>query len=181
MWCANRQAMAPAQSSPIPPPGMKPRLGDFGWLIAYGVRGLIELVRARLAFDRLEARAILARNREVAATARTDPASIDPAVALRIGYIVPRISARLPWRSDCVIQAMAAQNWLATFGLASEIQIGVERPDDGPFGAHAWLVYSGTVVTGGDIARYELLVGESPVTTTPASAPKGSPATGIRE
>lgn len=172
--------MAPAQSTPIPPPGAKPRFGDIGWLIAYGARGLVELVRARLAFDRLEARAILARNGVVAAAARTDPASANPVLALRISYIIPRISARLPWRSDCVIQAMAAQNWLAAHRLASEIQIGVERPDDGPFGAHAWLVHHGAIVTGGDIARYELLFGESPVTAPPASVQKDNSATGTR-
>jgi hypothetical protein len=172
--------MAPAQSPPIPPPGAKPRLGDAGWLIAYGARGLIELVRARLAFDRLETRAILARNGVVAAAARTDPASADPALALRIGYIIPRISARLPWRSDCVIQAMAAQNWLAAHGLASEIQIGVERPDDGPFGAHAWLVHHGSVVTGGDIARYDLLVGESPLFAPPQDLQDGGTVTQTR-
>jgi Transglutaminase-like superfamily len=156
--------MAPAQSSPIPPPGTKPRLSDAGWLIAFGLRGLIELVRARVAFDRLEPRAILARNQQVAAIARTDPGSVSPALVARIGYVIPRISARLPWRSDCVIQAMAAQRWLATYGLASEIQIGVERPEGAPFGAHAWLMHNGAVVTGGDIARYDLLVGESPLT-----------------
>jgi len=155
--------MAPAQSSPIPLPGAKPRLGDAGWLIAFCVRGLIELIRARWAFGRLEARAILARNQQVAATARTAPDCAMPALAARIGYVIPRISARLPWRSDCVIQAMAAQNWLAAHGLMSEIQIGVERPEDGPFGAHAWLVHDGAVVTGGEIDRYDVLVGESPV------------------
>jgi hypothetical protein len=168
--------MAHTQSPPTPPSGTRPRLGDAGWLIVYGARGLIELIRARLAFGRLEARAILARNHSVAAAARTDPASPDPALAPRIGYVIPRISARLPWRSDCVIQAMAAQNWLAAHGLASEIQIGVERPDNGPFGAHAWLVHRGEVVTGGDITRYDLLVGESPLAAAVANGQDGNEA-----
>lgn len=155
--------MAPAQSSPIPLPGAKPRLGDAGWLIAFCVRGLIELIRARWAFGRLEARTILARNQQVAAAPRTAPDRTIPALAARIGYVIPRISARLPWRSDCLIQAMAAQNWLAAHGLTSEIQIGVERPEDGQFGAHAWLVHDGAAVTGGDIGRYDVLVGESPL------------------
>jgi hypothetical protein len=139
--------------------------------MAYGLRGLIELVRARLAFDRLEAREILARNAAVAGAAKTAPESVDPTLAARIGYILPRLADRLPWRSDCVIQAMAAQTWLAAHGLASEIQIGVERPDNAPFGAHAWLVHGGKVVTGGDIDRYTPLVGESPVGDTPATRP----------
>lgn len=176
--CVNKQTMTAAQSPPVPPPGHKPRFGDVGWLVAYGLRGLFELVRARIAFSRLQARAIVARNHAVAASARRDAACADPALAPRIGYIIPRISARLPWRSDCVIQAMAAQNWLAAHGLASEIQIGVELPQPGPFGAHAWLVHNGAVVTGGDIARYDLLLGDSPLTEPNVvfGAPPTSPA-----
>jgi hypothetical protein len=158
--------MTPAQSCPVPPPGSRPRLADAGWLIGYGLRGLFELIRARLAFDRLEPREILARNAAVTVAARAGPDSVNPALAARVGYILPRLSNRLPWRSDCVIQAMAAQSWLAAHGLASEIQIGVERPDGAPFGAHAWLVHGGKVVTGGDIDRYALLVGDSPLAAT---------------
>jgi hypothetical protein len=53
---------------------------------------------------------------------------------------------------------MAAQTWLAEHGLASEIRIGVERPADGKFGAHAWLVHNDAVVTGGDVTRYDVLL-----------------------
>ena len=146
------------QSPPVPRDGAKPRLHDAGWLVAYAVRGLWALVRARWAFDRMQARDIVTRNQRSAAAAWADPASTDPALVARIAYVIPRISARLPWRSDCVIQAMAAQDWLARHGLASDIRIGVERPTDGKFGAHAWLVHDGGVVTGGEVERYEVLL-----------------------
>jgi hypothetical protein len=140
---------------------------DVGWLIAYALRGFGELVRARLVFASLEASEIPARNLAVSRLATHRGTAADPAHLARMAYVLPRLSARLPWRSDCLVQAIAAQNWLAAGGLAGEIQIGVERPADGPFGAHAWLVHEGMVITGGDIARYERLLGESPLAEEP--------------
>lgn len=153
--------MARAQSSPTPAAGARPRWHDAGWLARYAVVGLFELVRARIAFARLEARDIPARNRRAAAGSMARLA--DSATMIdRIAYVIPRLAHRLPWRSDCLIQAIAAQNWLARHGLVSEIRIGVERPADRPFGAHAWLVREGRIVTGGEITQYDLLLGGEP-------------------
>lgn len=154
--------MAPAQSSPIPLPGTRLRASDWGWAVAYGLRGLGELVRARLIFARLQAADIPHRNHTAALAARAGAPVMADSMVARIGYVLPRISARLPWRSDCLIQAIAAQNWLAAKGLASAIRIGVERHETTGFGAHAWLVHDEQVVTGGDIARYHLLLAENP-------------------
>jgi hypothetical protein len=140
---------------------------DAGWLAAYALRGFAELVRARIIFARLEASEIPARNLAVTRlAAHGSTTAADPDHLARMAFVLPRLSARLPWRSDCLVQAIAAQNWLAASRLAGEIQIGVERPADGPFGAHAWLVHAGMVITGGDIARYERLLGESPLAPT---------------
>lgn len=157
-----------AQSSHIPAPGHRPTLKDMPWLASYCVRGLWELVLARIVFARLEARDIPQRNRE-SKSAAAQQASVRPAVTpaitpadlARMSYVLPRLSDRLPWRSDCLVQAIAAQHWLSTFGAASEIQIGVEHPEGGDFGAHAWLLYNDKVVTGGDIDRYHLILSES--------------------
>jgi hypothetical protein len=150
--------MPDAQSSPVPPPGSRPRWRDLGWLVVYGMRAMFELVRARLAFARLAAADIVARNEAAARAARGPRRGHNAAMLARIAYVIPRLSARLPWRSDCVIQAIAAQNWLAAKGLPSEIRIGVERPEATGFGAHAWLVHGEDVVTGGDVARYVVLL-----------------------
>ncbi|MFU7527411.1 lasso peptide biosynthesis B2 protein [Qipengyuania sp. ASV99] len=128
--------------------------------MGYSARGLCELIRARIAFGRLEAKAIPLRNRQSLAGSATEPAIAEAALA-RISYVLPRLSDRLPWRSDCLVQAIAAQNWLSAMGAASEIQIGVENPKGGQFGAHAWLVHDGMVVTGGDIAKYEVILADS--------------------
>lgn len=156
----HRQNMKPAQSPHIPASGEWPGLADVPWLFVYCTRALFELVRARIIFAGLEARAIPERNRRTKKLA-TPGSRLSPKAIDRISYVVPRLSDRLPWRSDCLIQAIAAQNWLASQGEASEIQIGVEHPEDGPFGAHAWLIHDGKVVTGGDIAKYALILGDS--------------------
>lgn len=157
--------MNSAQSPHIPAPGQKPRWKDLPWLAHYCVRGLWELVRARITFARLEAKAIPDRNRRSKNAA--DPQSkLSPTKLARMTYVLPRLSDRLPWRSDCMVQAVAGQNWLSAMGKASEIQIGVEHPKDGDFGAHAWLLYSDSeigerIVTGGDIDRYHLILSDS--------------------
>lgn len=157
--------MPPPQSSPalpvVPKSGRALRLRDAGWVLSLTAQAFIRLVRARIAFGRLAARELPARN---AAAARADRAELaDELLADRIGFVIVRLAKRLPWRSDCMIQAIAAQEWLAGKGMASEIRIGVERPHDGPFAAHAWLVRKERVITGGEILRYSLLFGNAPV------------------
>lgn len=153
----------PDQRSPeVPQVGERPRLRDLPWLVRYSLRGLWELVRARIAFASFSARDIPRLNATARAKERGAVLACDEHVD-RIGYVLPRLSSRLPWRSDCLIQAMAGQNWLRAGGLASEIQIGVEKPKDGPFGAHAWLVHREKVVTGGKIDRYARILGEDPI------------------
>ncbi|WP_407875174.1 lasso peptide biosynthesis B2 protein [Qipengyuania nanhaisediminis] len=155
----HRHMMNSAQTH-IPAEGQKPTLGDLGWLAAYGLRALAELIRARIAFASFETRTIPERNRRAQEAATGGDCQLERRLA-RIGYVIPRLSDRLPWRSDCLIQAMAAQNWLLSLGIASEMRIGVELPSDAPFGAHAWLVHGDFVVTGGDIDRYAPILSDS--------------------
>lgn len=156
-----------AQSPHNPWTGKRPGLSDIVWLVLYSVRGLAELIRARIVFARFKARDIPSRN--AAARRLQDgpaPASSEAPSAqklARISYVLPRLSARLPWRSDCLIQAIAAQNWLKAGGNYGEIRIGVENPKDAAFGAHAWLVHGDCVVTGGDITRYSLLLSDAAI------------------
>lgn len=150
--------MSEAQSPPVRPAISKLGKRDLFWLPYFLARGFAELIHARLLFERIEARDLPLRNQAASQAAITQGRTNNGDFIARIAFVLPRISARLPWRSDCMIQAIAAQNWLSARGLPSEIRIGVERPDQGPFGAHAWLVHEDTVVTGGDISRYEVLL-----------------------
>ena len=75
----------------------------------------------------------------------------------RISWAVPVAAARVPWRSDCFIQAMAARRWLTRNGVPTELKIGVRKDPIAGFEAHAWLIAEGQVVTGGDISRFVVL------------------------
>ena len=72
-----------------------------------------------------------------------------------MAYIVPRVAARLPWRADCLVQALAAQRWLRGAGIMTNIHVGVPNQRPATFEAHAWLTAGELVVTGGDIAKYQ--------------------------
>lgn len=156
-----RHFMPAVQSSLVPDTGKALRLKDARWAAPLTLQAFYRLIRARLAFSRLEARELPHRNAAAARAGAVGDAA-DELLADRIGFVIARLAKRLPWRSDCVIQAIAAQDWLAEHGMASEIRIGVERPEDGPFAAHAWLVRGERIITGGDISRYSLLQGMSP-------------------
>jgi hypothetical protein len=82
------------------------------------------------------------------------PGGTDPQMAARIAWAVPRAAARLPWRADCFVQALAAQSWLARHGLGSDLTVGVRIDAPGGFAAHAWLRHGDLAVTGGDFSAY---------------------------
>ncbi len=68
-------------------------------------------------------------------------------------------AARLvPWRADCLVQAMAAQRWLGGERRATELVIGVHKAAGGRLEAHAWLRCGAVTVTGGDVARFTPLL-----------------------
>ena len=71
----------------------------------------------------------------------------------RIAFAIRAMGARVPWRSDCLVQALAAQHWLASLGIGSSIHLGV-RASQAPIDAHAWLKVGGRVVLGGEVGNY---------------------------
>lgn len=133
------------------------RLRDCGWLARYGWRAMRELVKARRRFGHLDLMQ-LRDNPDVAGLPHKDASRSDPDLIERVAFIMPRVAALMPFRSDCLIQATGARAWLAEFGVGSRIVIGVERPSNGPFAAHAWLEHNGRIVTGGDVLQYTVLL-----------------------
>lgn len=131
-------------------------------------RAALELGWARVIHLRITPAKILARNlaasKHVAlhaatsASARLQPAHTSD-LAETIAFVIPRVAARMPWRADCLIQAIAAQHWLAQKGLATRIVVGVDREGEGLL-AHAWLKLGERVITGGSISRYQSLLGD---------------------
>ncbi len=132
-------------------------------------RALCELLRARIVLVRIKARDIARLNsaaqrsaaqhsagQAVVVTRRNSAAHPD-AVA-RVAFIVPLLARYVPWRSDCLVQALAGQHWLARSGIPSEIVVGTAKSADGVFEAHAWLRQGERIVLGGDIARFRPLL-----------------------
>lgn len=114
-------------------------------------RAALELARARLALRRIGAAQVHAMKREGAAAALT------PACARRVAQVrwaIPRVAARLPWRGDCLVQALAARAWLEGEGIATSLELGAAVDPAQGFAAHAWLRAGDEAVTGGDSGDY---------------------------
>lgn len=75
----------------------------------------------------------------------------------RVAFATPRVAARVPWRSDCLAQAVAGQQWLTSAGIDSTISIGVRITAEHGFEAHAWLKVGEESVTGGDVSTFSVL------------------------
>ncbi len=139
------------------------------------LRAVWELARARLRLRGIGARDIDTLNLAAAqVSSATAQPPVNAALVARIGFLITFAARYLPWRSDCLPQAMAAQRWLEAKGIPSEIKVGVELPEDGQFGAHAWLVQGDDIVTGGDVARFTVLGDSEPRPNRNASGPEAA-------
>ena len=67
--------------------------------------------------------------------------------ARAVGSAVQRIAGIVPCRSDCLIQATAAQWMLRRRKVPTRLHVGVVSANSA-VNAHAWLVYDSFVITG---------------------------------
>lgn len=118
----------------------RPRL-DFPTAINL-LRAIWELAVARWNLAKFDPRVLTAPGRT------EDGGEVD-----RIAFAIRAMSARVPWRSDCLIQASAAQRWLAARGIGSTIHLGV-KTSEAPIDAHAWLKVGHRIVLGGEVSDY---------------------------
>jgi Transglutaminase-like superfamily len=135
-----------------------PRTLPLPRLLALALRGLWELALARWALHRIGPAGVQLRNAEAMRDARPEATPRLARHCDSIAFIIPRMARRVPWRADCLVQALAGQNWLRAAGIGSEIVVGTARSADGAFEAHAWLQHGETVILGGDIARFRPLL-----------------------
>ena len=80
-----------------------------------------------------------------------------------IGWAITAAAARVPWRSDCLLQAMAASMWLDRTQLGYSLNIGVRKNAADELEAHAWLTSGDMTVTGDlpDLERFSIIPLES--------------------
>lgn len=110
-----------------------------------------DVIRAALELASARARIGVEADR---AKASTRLSAKEHRIVERVAYAIPRVAARVPWRADCLVQAMAARSWLSAHGIASTIHYGVPRHKADRFEAHAWLTVGERLVTGGDISGF---------------------------
>lgn len=138
------------------------RIADVPKALHRGPRGLADLLRAVVELARAnrlvasETAALPLLEPEVDGATNVAPTlhARERAIVDRVAYAVPVMALRVPWRADCLVQALAAKRWLAGEGIASQIALGTALDDDGGFLAHAWLRVGNRIVTGGDVTRY---------------------------
>lgn len=83
----------------------------------------------------------------------------------RVSFAIPAAGPRLPWRADCLVQALAARRWLRRHGIATSLYLGVRKNAPAGFEAHAWLMLGDQVITGGEDKMYTTLISpDLPVT-----------------
>jgi len=73
--------------------------------------------------------------------------------AAEIAWALRTTAAKVPWRADCLIRAIAARQWARRIGLPFEFHLGVSV-DTTVFQAHAWSL-SGTTFLSGDIPELD--------------------------
>jgi hypothetical protein len=133
---------------------------------------LIALAHARLILHRTRPKDILHRNASTELRAgRIQPSCDERSIRMacdEVAFIIPRLAKRLPWRTDCLVQALAGQSMLTRRGLASEVLVGTAKHSDGTFEAHAWLSCRDATILGGDISRFD------PLLEKDGASPKGT-------
>jgi len=73
--------------------------------------------------------------------------------ARSVSRLLARAERRLPWKTTCLVAALAARAMLRRRGMDSVLRFGVRRGADGRLGAHAWLEAGGGIVCGGPEAE----------------------------
>lgn len=131
---------------------------------------VLALLAARLRFA-VRPTAALVRELQARSEPAPEPSregDPDP-VVLRASRALARAAARVPWRADCLVQALAMDRLLRRRGHVPEFRLGVARAPSGAFAAHAWLVCDGVTVSGGQADGFSVLVGPE---GAPAPAPR---------
>ncbi len=131
------------------------------------LHAIFELGIARYRLGAQPPKHLLQRARQLGQPTTMPPREAS-AIAARVAFAIPRVAARLPWRADCFIQAMAAQRWLQGKGIPSALMIGTRKDVSGGFQAHAWLTSNEQIITGGDISGYVPIV--TPETPLPPAS-----------
>lgn len=65
-----------------------------------------------------------------------------------IGHAVRRACRNVPWKTRCLVEAMAVKRMLHRKKIECTIYLGVAKENNGRMSAHAWLKSGDTIITG---------------------------------
>ena len=123
---------------------------------AYLARAILGLAGARIEFGRASSQSILGRLQANALEAPRCDVDLDLG---RLSWAIAAASRVVPWRSDCLIQSMAAHRWLRNRGFIPTFKLGVVSDQSGHILGHAWIEVDGRILTGGAaVEEYRLLI-----------------------
>jgi hypothetical protein len=111
-----------------------------------------DLARARLELSSVAARSFTRPGNRAPLTADAPSDRCDALVRA-----ISRAAAIVPWRADCLVQALAAKRRLEQRGVRCSIELGTRLTADGQLDAHAWVQVGGRTVLGASDAPYPLL------------------------
>ena len=120
---------------------------------------VFELLWARLRFAALSSDQLLSGLQNRASFSVTDaPGRCAPDTLPGIAWAITAAASRVPWRSDCLVQSLAADRWLRRRGFAPEFFLGVTKDECGHLRAHAWLCCRGVTITGAGEETFAALI-----------------------
>lgn len=119
------------------------------------------LLRARIRFARVPVQQLIGDLKaRSAAQPGVDPMHLaDPLQLTRLSWAIGVAAAQVPWRSDCLIQVIAADQMLRRRGHTADFCLGLRKSEMGNLTAHAWLQCGDVVVTGGAVDGLSVILG----------------------
>jgi hypothetical protein len=99
-------------------------------------------------------------------TVTAECAALSPTDLRRLSCAIAAAAARVPWRSDCVLQAMGAQRWMRCRLCGGDFFVSVRKDPQGALLSHAWLRRGDLIITGGADLEFEVLL--APLGTDPS-------------
>ena len=79
------------------------------------------------------------------------PQSVEPThrnLLEQVSWTVQTAGRHMPWKSECLVQAMAVKGMLKLRGIPSTIYLGLAKDENQNLKAHAWLRSGNMVVVG---------------------------------
>lgn len=126
----------------------------------YLATAAVELLAARIRLSTVQPERILRKLQDQSSSLPRERTNPQEAIDVEwVSWAITLAARYVPWRSDCLIQVMAADRWLRKHDMCADFHLGVAKDARGGLKAHAWLRYGDFTVTGGRYDEFAPLIG----------------------